>query len=77
MKNSNYKNLLMFDVEKIWVKCNQTGKRHEVPFSSLTTEDGSLPSHPAKGMELLMEYRKKSYLVEVEDEEANEREGTS
>ena len=36
-----------------------------MPFSSLTNEDGSRPSNLKEGKELLMEHKKKSYLVTV------------
>ena len=45
MKNINvYANsyVLCF-LETKWVKCNQSRKKYEAPFSSLTNEDGSRP----------------------------------
>ena len=72
----------VFGIEKIWVKCNQIGKKHKVPFCSLSMEDGSSVTQSAdlaEGQELLLEYGKKSYEVtifSIENKLHEETEGT-
>lgn len=54
-------------LEKIQVKCNQSGKIYKASVKDLSLEDGQAISeeHLEKGTEVLYEYNKRSYPVTV------------
>ena len=54
-------------LEKIQVKCNQSGKLHKANVQDLSLENGQsiTEKHLAKGSEVLYEHNKKCYPVTV------------